>query len=176
MLADNCTDDTAAAAERAGARVFVRHNSEQVGKGFALDYLLKKIKGGLGEGGYREYDGYFVFDADNIIDPNFVAEMNRTYAKGFDVITCYRNSKNFASNWITYGYSLWFLYEARYINAARMALKNGCAVSGTGFMVASRVIEENDGWPFHLLTEDIQFSENCAIDGNLIGYCDKAMD
>jgi cellulose synthase/poly-beta-1,6-N-acetylglucosamine synthase-like glycosyltransferase len=172
VLADNCTDDTAVAAERAGARVFVRHNTEKVGKGYALDYLLDKIKTA---GGYRAYDGYFVFDADNIVDPNFVAEMNKTYSKGFDVITSYRNSKNFAYNWITYGYSLWFLYEARYINAARFALSNGCAVSGTGFMVSSRIIEENGGWPFHLLTEDIQFSVNCAISGCKIGYCNGAI-
>lgn len=48
-------------------------------------------------------------------------------------------------------------------------------MSGTGFLVSARVIEDNGGWPFHLLTEDIQFSVDCAIQGKRIGYCDKAV-
>lgn len=40
------------------------------------------------------YDGYFVFDADNYVDPNFVKEMNATFDSGyFAAITSYRNSK-----------------------------------------------------------------------------------
>ena len=172
VLADNCTDNTANQAFKAGAIVYKRFNSEEVGKGYALDFLLKRIDSTRGMG---YYDGYFVFDADNIVDPNFVAEMNKTFCDGYDVITCYRNSKNFAKNWITYSYAIWFLHEARFINYPRMLLGNSCAVSGTGFMVASRVMQENGGWPFHLLTEDIQFSVNCAVSGCRIGYCDKAI-
>ena len=56
-----------------------------------------------------------------------------------------------------------------------MILGTNCAISGTGFLVSSEVIRENGGWPFHLLTEDIEFSVNCAIEGKVIGYCDKAV-
>lgn len=38
---------------------------------------------------------------DNLVDANFVAEMNRTFDQGYDAVTCYRNSKNFAANWIS---------------------------------------------------------------------------
>ena len=31
--------------------------------------------------------------------------------------------------------------------------------------VSSKIIEENGGWPYHLLTEDIQFSAVCAANG-----------
>ena len=48
-------------------------------------------------------------------------------------------------------------------------------MSGTGFLVSAQVIRDNGGWPFHLLTEDIQFSVDCAIKGRRIGYCDKAV-
>ncbi|MEA5051756.1 MAG: glycosyltransferase family 2 protein [Oscillospiraceae bacterium] len=172
VLADNCTDDTAKVAEAAGALVYERWNHELVGKGYALDYLIKKIEAGCGR---AYYDGYFIFDADNIVDEHFVAEMNKAFDSGYEILTSYRNSKNFAHNWITYSYAVWFLHEARFINYPRMLLGNSCAVSGTGFFVSSKIIRENGGWPFHLLTEDIQFSVDCAVRGRRIGYCDSAV-
>ena len=172
VLADNCTDDTAARAAEAGAIVLERQNRQQVGKGYALDFLLKRI---MGTHRKNPYDGYFIFDADNIVDPAFTAEMNKTFNRGYDAVTCYRNSKNFGANWISAGYSIWFLREARFLNYPRMRLGSGCAVSGTGFLVSHKIIEQNGGWPFHLLTEDIQFSVQCAIAGHKIGYCDGAM-
>ena len=44
VAADNCTDDTAGEAARHGARVYERFNREQVGKGYALRWLLEKIQ------------------------------------------------------------------------------------------------------------------------------------
>lgn len=173
VVADNCTDGTAEAAQRAGAMVFRRFNRVKVGKGYALDFLLKAL---AADGRDRRYEGYFIFDADNIVDPNFVSEMNRTFDRGgYAAVTCYRNSKNFAQNWITAGYSIWFLREARFVNAARQALGLTCHVSGTGFLISADVVRENGGWPFHLLTEDIQFSAQCAVEGKRIGYCEGAM-
>ena len=171
VVADNCTDDTAGAARKAGAFVYERRDPIHKGKGYAMDYLFRRLK----EEGKDCYDGYFVFDADNLVDPNFVREMNRTFDKGYDAVTCYRNSKNFGDNWISAGYSIWFLREARFLNFPRTLLGTNCHVSGTGFLVSSKVIEENGGWPFHLLTEDIQFSVDCAIRGKRIGYCDTAV-
>lgn len=171
VVADNCTDDTAGAARKAGAFVYERRDPIHKGKGYAMDYLFRQLK----EEGKDCYDGYFVFDADNLVDPNFVWEMNRTFDKGYDAVTCYRNSKNFGDNWISAGYSIWFLREARFLNFPRTLLGTNCHVSGTGFLVSAKVIEENGGWPFHLLTEDIQFSVDCAIRGKRIGYCDSAV-
>lgn len=101
--------------------------------------------------------------------------MDATFAQGYDVLTSYRNSKNFGSSWVSASYSIWFLREARFLNYARMKLNTNCAVSGTGFLIASSIIEKNGGWPYHLLTEDIQFSAVCAASGWRIGYCDDAI-
>ena len=172
VLADNSTDGTARAARQAGATAFERFNPHQVGKGYALDELISHIRM---RRPLSDYDAFLVFDADNIVDPHFVSAMDQTFAQGCDVLTSYRNSKNFASSWISASYSIWFLREARFLNYPRMKLHTNCAISGTGFLVSSKIIEENGGWPYHLLTEDIQFSAVCAANGWRIGYCDDAI-
>ncbi len=173
VVADNCTDDTAGAARRAGATVYERFDTVHKGKGYALGYLLHELKADIGESGY---DGFFVFDADNIIDPNFVNEMNKVFDTGdYQALTSYRNSKNFADNWISAGYGLWFMREARFLNFPRMLIGTNCAISGTGFLISAEVVQQNGGWPYHLLTEDIEFSANCALKGQRIGYCETAV-
>ncbi len=172
VVADNCTDDTATISRRAGAIVYERFNTNQIGKGYALDYIFHKIAEDYGS---SFYDGYFIFDADNLLDQNYITEMNKVFDKGYPVVTSYRNSKNFGTNWITAGYSLWFLREAKYLNNPRMMLNTSCAISGTGFLVNSAIIRKNGGWKYHLLTEDIEFSVATALKGEKIGYCEKAV-
>lgn len=172
VCADNCTDQTAKIARQAGAIVTERFNKEVVGKGYALNHLLNIIKRDYSS---KSYDGYFVFDADNLLDENYIQEMNKTFNQGYRVTTSYRNSKNYDENWITSGYALWFLYEAEFLNRPRMYLKTSCAVSGTGFLIHSDVIKENGGWVHHLLTEDIEFTVAQIIKGEKIGYCGKAV-
>ncbi len=173
VLADNCTDNTAEVARMHGACVYERFNHERVGKGYALDYLYHRI---VSDHSHKAYNAFFVFDADNIVDPQFITEMNKVFTNGnYDAITCYRNSKNYAANWLSAAYSIWFLHEARFINYARSTLGKSCMISGTGFLVSAKVMEENGGWPYHLLTEDIQFSVDTALKGKMIGYCEKAM-
>ena len=173
VVADNCTDDTAQIAREHGAICYERFNNMLVGKGYALDYCFNKIVEQFGD--YTAYDGYFIFDADNVIDKNYVKEMNKVFDRGYNVITSYRNSKNYDTIWITSGYSLWFIREAKYLNNPRMMLKTSCAVSGTGFLVNSSIIKKNNGWKFNLLTEDIQFSVVNILEGEKIGYCESAM-
>ncbi len=170
LIADNCTDNTAQIGREHGARVFERENKQLVGKGYALDFLFKQL---LDEG--DDCDAYIVFDADNLVDKNFVKEMNKNFNRGYKALTSYRNSKNYGTNWITAGYSLWFLREAKYLNNARMRLGASCAISGTGFCLSRELIEKNNGWKYHLLTEDVEFSVDMAIQGEKIGYSEGSI-
>ena len=172
VVADNCTDNTAEIAKEHGAIVYRRFNKEKVGKGYALDYAFHKIAAEYGE---SYFDGYFVFDADNLLDEHYVEEMNKVFDSGYRVVTSYRNSKNFGTNWISAGYGLWFLREAKYLNNPRMRLGTSCAISGTGFLVSSEIIRSQGGWIHHLLTEDIEFTVDNALKGETIGYCETAV-
>ena len=172
VVADNCTDGTAAVARELGANVFERHNKEQVGKGYALEFLFDRIKEKTGS--LRAYDAYLVFDADNVLRPNYFEEMNKAYQAGYRVITSYRNSKNYGKTWVSAGYALWFLRESRHLQNARSILGSSAAISGTGFLVDSEIIDKKGGWKYFLLTEDIQLTADCITEGIRIGYCHEA--
>ena len=172
VVADNCTDNTAGISRDCGAIVYERFNKEQVGKGYALNFLLKNIDELCG---IKAYDAYFVFDADNILESNYVSEMDKAFSAGSKVVTSYRNSKNYGQSWIASAYALWFIREARFLNNPRSLLGTSGAVSGTGFMVSSEIFEKNNGWKHHLLTEDIEFSVDIVIRGYVIGYCHDAV-
>ena len=128
--ADNCTDDTARVARERGAIVFERHDTVHVGKGYVLNEMLQRIK----RPGRKHYDAYLVLDADNILDPNFISEIEKVYSSGYEIVTCYRNSKNYGDNWISAGYALWFLREAQYLMASR-----GYAVMGMSYRLVPEV-------------------------------------
>lgn len=172
VIADNCTDGTAAVAARKGARVFQRFNTAQVGKGYALQFLLDQIRL---SGELENYDAFLIFDADNLLQPDYIRQMNRLCASGFEAFCGYRNTKNFGSNWLSSGYALWYLHESTHLNRSRMKLGTCCAVSGTGFGFTRQLLERIGGWNFFTLTEDIEFGTWCATRGVRIGYCHDAI-
>lgn len=172
VIADNCTDNTAEICRNKGCIVFERFNQNQIGKGYALNFLFNKIHS-------PEYadivpESYIILDADNTIKPNFITEMNKVYDSGYEMITSYRNSKNFGSNWISAGYGYWFLHEARHLNNARMILHTSSTILGTGFLISSNLVKKFNNWEFFMLTEDVQSTMEYVLQGGKIGYCDTA--
>lgn len=172
VIADNCTDDTAGVARAAGATVFERTDRELVGKGYALDFLLTRIHETVAA---DTYDAFLVFDADNLLEPDYITEMNKTFSDGYRIITGYRNSKNFGDNWISAGYALWFLRESALLNYPRHLVRSSCAISGTGFLFSRVVLEELGGWKFFTLTEDLEFTAVNILRGERIGFCREAV-
>lgn len=172
VIADNCSDNTASVAREHGAMVVERHNTELVGKGYALSALFDHIRDTVG---FDAYDGYFVVDADNILEPDYITEMNKCYAAGERLVTGYRNSKNFGDTWISQGYSVWFLREARQLNGVRNNLGLTSEIKGTGFLIHKDIIKRQGGWIHHLLIEDVQFTIDNVLLGERVAYCDTAI-
>ena len=168
--ADNCSDSTAKVARELGAIVYERNNLKQIGKGYVLNFLLNKIKASG-----KNYDGYIVFDADNLVDSNFIKEINKVYNAGYLAATSYRNSTNFGSSLLSSGYALWFIHESTHLNYARMKLGLTCSINGTGFMFSQKLLDKYNGWNFFLLTEDIEFSINNMINKIKVGYANDAI-
>lgn len=172
VVADNCTDKTAAVAKEAGATVYERFNTEERGKGYALHYLIKKIEADYGP---EYYDAYIVFDADNTAEPTYLSEMNRAFSAGYDVVTSYRNASNYDANWRSAGQGMYFLRDARVLNLARTYLGCNNYVTGTGFLFSSALCRRYGGWPFHTLTEDGEFTMHNEINRVKCAYCHDAI-
>lgn len=172
VVADNCTDNTAQVAEEHGAIVFQRFNKQYVGKGYALNHLLKKIKSHVG---WDHYDAFLIFDADNLLEPDYIRNINKLPSNGYQAFCGYRNTKNYGTNWLTSGYGLWYLHESGHLNRSRAILDTGCFVNGTGFGFTSQLLERLGGWHFFTLTEDLEFNNYCASNGIKIGYCHNAI-
>lgn len=170
VCADNCIDNTAKIAGSLGAFVFERNDKAHIGKGYVLNYMLKNIM----EGEFPTYDAFLVLDADNILKSNYVTEINKVLSDGYEIVTSYRNSKNYGDNWISAGYGLWFIRESKYLNGPRMKLSTSCAVSGTGFIFSNKVLNRYGGWNFFTLTEDIEFTVCNVVDKERVGYASKA--
>ena len=169
VVADNCTDRTAEIARKEGAICYERDDAEHRTKGFALKYLFEKIKEDYGE---DAFEGFFVFDADNVLKRDFIARMNEAFDAGEKVIVGYRNTKNFSDNWISASYALHWLRTARTEHRGRSAVGLSARVQGTGFLFAKELVK--DGWNYTSFTEDRAFSADAVVKGIKIAYCDNA--
>lgn len=168
VAADNCTDDTARLARKGGATVFERHDLVHVGKGYALNFLLHRI---WAEG--KHYDGYLLFDADNLARPDFVRRLDGVFGPECPVVAGYRNTKNYRG-WVAAGQGLCFIREVRFLNCPRTLLGFSGNVTGTGFLVSEEILHTAGGWPWHCLCEDLEFSTVQMIAGRRIAYCPQA--
>ena len=169
VIADNCTDNTAEIARKAGAIVYERFDEEKKTKGFALQWFLaQKIKEDA------PYDAFCIFDADNVADKNFLKAMNKKLCQGENVVQGYRDIKNPTDNWITAGYAIFYWMMNRFYHLARYNLGLSPLLNGTGFMVRFDIIKPT-GWDTKTLTEDIEFSLKNIIEGRKLGWATDAI-
>lgn len=169
VVADNCTDNTAEIARKNGAICYERNDPAHRTKGYALQFLVECIRKDYG---IEAFDGYFVFDADNLLNRDYITQMNNSFDAGEKIITSYRNTKNFDDNWISASYALHWLRTIRTEHRARSVLRLATRIQGTGFLFAHEVIK--DGWNFTSLTEDRAFCTDAVARGYTISYNDKA--
>ncbi len=170
VCADHCTDRTARQAKEQGAEVYVRDEGEGRSKAYVLDYLMRSIRRDYPGG----FDGYIILDADNLLKPDYVEKMSDALSAGNEIITSYRNSKNFGDSWISAGSALWFFRECRNLHQARSTLGLSCLSSGTGYLFSRAVAQELSGWPYRTMTEDIEFTMDQILKGRKIAYCAEA--
>lgn len=172
VIAHNCSDATAEVARSHGAIVYEYNNEKENTMGYAFRYLFDRIKEDYG---IKSYDGFFLFNADNILDVNYFDKMNDAFVAcdKKNIITSFRNSKNFGENIISACYGLYFLYGCRFESRGRTVLGCSTRVQGTGYVINSDIVK--DGWKYVTLTEDWEFTADRVLLGEKIYFCDEAV-
>lgn len=172
VVAHNCTDNTAEIARKYGATVYEYNNEKEKTKGYALKYLFEQIEKDYG---IKSFDGFFTFDADNILSKDFFEKMNDAFeAEGCkNIITSFRNAKNFGSNALSAVYGVYFLQGCRLEFRGRTVCNCSARISGCGYLIPAESVA--NGWNYVTLTEDWEFSSDQILQGRKIKYCDDAV-
>lgn len=170
VVADNCTDQTAEMARKNGAIVYEHVNDAERTKGFALRYLFQRIEEDYG---IESFEGYFIFDSDNLLNRDYISRMNDSFDAGEKIITSYRNTKNFDESWVASIYALHWLRSIRMRHRARSVFRLATNIQGTGFLFANELVR--DGWRYTSLTEDRAFTADAVAHGYQISYNDEAI-
>ncbi len=169
IVADNCTDKTAEIARSKGAVCHERFDSERKTKGFALQFLFDCIEKDYGR---KSFEGYFIFDADNLLKKDYISRMNDSFDAGEKIVTSYRNTKNFSESWIASTYALHWLRSIRHNHRARSVLRLATNIQGTGFLFSNEIVD--NGWKYTSLTEDRALTVDAVAQGYKISYNDAA--
>lgn len=163
VIADNCTDATAAVAARHGALVYERQDAARVGKGYALSWAFDKLREDYGD----RFDAAAIFDADNLADPGYLAAVNDALCTGADVAQGYRDSTNSDESAVSSCYAVYWLLLMRFFHRARYNGGLPCLVGGTGFAFRWSCVAR-DGWHTETLGEDSEFSIQQILAGRQI--------
>ncbi len=169
VVADNCTDNTAEIARSKGAICYERFDDKHKTKGFALQFLFKNIDKDYG---VENFEGFFIFDADNLLKSNYLSKMNDAFDAGCKIITSYRNTKNFDENWVASTYALHWIRSIRTNHRARSVLRLATNIQGTGFLFTNEIVK--NGWHYTSLTEDRALTADAVAQGYQITYQDEA--
>lgn len=168
VLADNCTDNTAAIAEAAGFQVLERHDLSSQTKAGALRWAFEDM--GLLHAGY---DAISIIDADNTVDPDFFLQADRKLQEGADVVQGRRDAMNPGDSALSAMMDIMTAMENRLVNVPLENRGRSYFIYGTGNVIrCSHLLRV--GWKIRTLAEDAEFTVHTALAGGKVLYCDDA--
>ena len=145
VVADNCADDTAALAERAGATVLTRADPIRRGKGYAIGWALTQLD-------WASCDAVVLLDADTTIDADYYQRLAELMPLRNKALQCYDGLSNEMETWLTRLGGI--LTRNRYDLALPLKQAAGLRVplTGDGTLLGQQILERH-GWRPDSLTE-----------------------
>ncbi len=169
IIVESIKDKTVDIAKQYNMNIILRENLSLKRKGYALNdavtYILKK---------QIHYDAYFIFDADNILDKDFIKNMEKSINEGYDIGIGYRNTKN-SNTLVSASSALTFSMINTMLNERKNKYHNNLTISGTGYYIKGNIVEEWNSFPFHSLTEDYELTLYAILNNLTTTYNKKAI-
>lgn len=168
VVADNCTDQTAAFARAAGATVYERFDEVNLGKGFALQWLLDRLQA---EG--VPFDAAVILDADSVVSTNFLMVMDARLVRGSRAIQAHYAVLHPDRTWVMSlrAAALALVHYLRPLG--RTALGGSAGLKGNG-MVFHRTILAEHQWSASV-TEDIEYHMSLVLAGERVAFAPDAI-
>jgi len=165
VIADNCSDQTAALARKLGATTHERVDPANPGKGQAIAWLLAQL--------ISKPDAFVFIDADSTIDPHFLEAFDWHFTAGRDALQAsYRVAQPQSAPLVTLrALAFGLMHELRGRAKARLGLSVG--IWGNGFAI-SREVLERIGWRSFSGTEDAEQHIRLVLAGVRVTFAQEA--
>lgn len=164
VVADNCSDGTAAIARTSGARVLERHDDERRGKGYALDFAFRTL---LAE----DFSAFLIVDADTLADTNLLASVRRRFGAGaqalqtrYTVLNGDASARTQLAEIALAGFNV-----LRPRGRDRLGLSAG--ILGNGFALRREVVEEVP-YGAASVVEDLEYHQHLVAAGCRVEFAD----
>lgn len=170
VIVEEESDKTVELVKNKNMNIVFRHDLSKKRKGYALDDAIKEILEQK-----KHYDAYFIFDADNVLDKDYIKNMEKAYESGYDIGIGYRNTKNGNDSVIAAASSLTFSMINTLGNEHKTKCNNTLTISGTGFYIKGDIVEKLSGYPFNSLTEDYELTLYATLNDLTTTYVKNAI-
>ena len=164
IIVQSKTDPTVKKARERGYNVFVVER--QTCKGEALDGYFKQLE----KERFQSYDAFVIIDADAVLAPDYVTELNNALEHNFQIFLTRKNIKNYLGDRdkrTVFSNCSALIYPIidNLGNNYRMEHNIPLNMCGQGMMLRREVIEQIDGWPYRSLTEDYELKFDSVLHG-----------
>jgi 1,2-diacylglycerol 3-beta-glucosyltransferase len=168
VIADNCTDNTAAIAEEEGCEAWVRTNPDLRGKGHALTWAFERVSA-------LPFDAVVVVDADTVGSTNLLRAFDRDLSRGFDAMQA-RDNLEFPPEtppWLRLISRATKNAQDRYVTGPRSRLRLYQGLQGTGFCLSRQTLIKVP-WRANSICEDLEYGLELARHGISIHFVEDA--
>ena len=167
VVADNCSDQTAAKAREAGATVLERQNAEKRGKGYALDFAFQRS---LAD---SHADAVVVVDADTVVSKNLLQAFAARLEAGAKAVQAHYGVLEEKSSWRTRLMRIAFSVFHGVRSNARERLGVSCGLRGNGMCFSHALIREVPHDAFSVV-EDVEYGIRIGKKGHRVFYAYEA--
>lgn len=166
VVINNTTDNTLGVCNAEGVRCILCERKIK-NKGDALKEAFDRLK-------KEKTDAYIIMDADNVVNDEFLGEMNKSLNEGTLVAKSSMDIKAKENTWVSSSYAIYFFIQSILYSIPRNNIGASCAINGTGIMIKKEVIDKF-GFNVRTITEDLEFMTLCALNNIKIKFVEGAI-